>query len=98
MNCMMRFFSVLLVSAMLTSPIAATAKTPSIKRSAKAKRQFRRENPCPSTGRTSGECSGYVIDHMKPLACGGVDTPSNMRWQTVAEAKEKDKVERIGCK
>jgi len=41
---------------------------------------------------------GYVIDHIQPLACGGADTPSNMQWQTVAEAKAKDKTERIGCR
>jgi hypothetical protein len=40
---------------------------------------------------------GYAVDHIKPLACGGLDTPSNMRWQTIAAAKANDKVERIGC-
>jgi hypothetical protein len=40
---------------------------------------------------------GYVIDHIVPLACGGKDDTSNMQWQTVAEAKAKDKVERKGC-
>jgi hypothetical protein len=37
---------------------------------------------------------GYVIDHITPLAKGGKDVPSNMQWQTVAEARTKDKVER----
>jgi len=32
------------------------------------------------------------------LACGGADSPSNMEWQTVADAKAKDKWERIGCR
>ena len=41
---------------------------------------------------------GYVIDHIVSLACGGADKPSNMQWQTVAEAKSKDKTERIGCR
>jgi hypothetical protein len=54
---------------------------------------FKRENPCPSTGQRRGACPGYVIDHVKPLACGGPDRPSNMQWQTVAEAKQKDKWE-----
>lgn len=40
---------------------------------------------------------GYVIDHIVPLACGGADAPTNMQWQTVAEAKAKDRVERKGC-
>jgi hypothetical protein len=40
---------------------------------------------------------GYVIDHVVPLAWGGADNTSNMQWQTVADAKAKDKVERKGC-
>jgi hypothetical protein len=40
---------------------------------------------------------GYVIDHIKPLACGGADEPSNMQWQTSEAAKAKDRVERAGC-
>jgi hypothetical protein len=34
---------------------------------------------------------GSVIDNVKPLAKGGADSPSNMQWQTKAEAKAKDK-------
>jgi hypothetical protein len=41
---------------------------------------------------------GYVIDDIKPLACGGADDPSNMHWRTVAAGKDKDKWERKGCK
>jgi len=40
---------------------------------------------------------GHVVDHVVPLACGGADSPSNMQWQRVDEAKAKDKVERKGC-
>lgn len=69
-----------------------------IKRSKAAKDAFKREHPCPANGRRSGPCPGYVIDHVKPLACGGADDPSNMQWQTVAEGKAKDKWERAGCK
>lgn len=65
-----------------------------IKRSTAAKNGFKRERPCPSTGRSSGSCPGYVIDHVRPLECGGADAPSNMQWQTVAEGKAKDKTER----
>ena len=42
-------------------------------------------------------CPGYVVDHVKALACGGADAPSNMQSQTIAEGKAKDKWERIGC-
>src|SRR5258706_4597320 len=63
-----------------------------IKRSAAAKDEFLRESGYPH-GR-----KGYVVDHVVPLACGGADAPSNMQWQTKADAKAKDKTERVGCK
>ena len=66
-----------------------------IKRSSAAKHAFERQHPCPSTGKTSGRCPGYVVDHVRPLECGGADAPSNMQWQTIAEGKAKDKTERL---
>jgi hypothetical protein len=65
-----------------------------IKRSEAAKNAFKRQHPCPATGKSSGACPGYVIDHVKPLANGGSDAPGNMQWQTKAAAKAKDKWER----
>lgn len=62
-----------------------------IKRSEAARHTFEVE-----TGYPHGR-PGYVIDHIKPLACGGADDPSNMQWQTIEAAKAKDRVERIGC-
>ncbi len=64
-----------------------------IERSTKAKDSFRKNHPCPSTGKTSGACPGYVIDHITPLKKGGADSPANMQWQTVQGAKAKDKWE-----
>jgi hypothetical protein len=66
-------------------------------RSYHAIKQFKLDNPCPANGRYKGRCPGYVIDHVKPLACGGLDTPKNMQWQTVEDAKAKDRWERLGC-
>lgn len=78
---------------------SSTTTTPALrdsrgrfKRSAAAKDEFERE-----TGYSHGR-KGYVVDHIVPLACGGADAPSNMQWQTAAEAKAKDKTERIRCK
>jgi hypothetical protein len=64
-----------------------------ILRSAQARADFKKQKPCPSTGKASGACPGYVIDHVVPLKRGGRDAPSNMQWQTVREAKAKDKWE-----
>ena len=54
---------------------------------------FKKQHPCPSTGKTSGSCPGYVIDHIKPLKRGGADIPSNMQWQTEGAAMQKDRWE-----
>jgi len=64
-----------------------------IQRSAKARAEFKKVQPCPSTGMSSGACPGYVIDHRQPLKRGGEDAPENMQWQTTAAAKAKDKTE-----
>ena len=64
-----------------------------IKRSPAAKGHFKKANPCPSTGKSSGACPGYVIDHVVPLKRGGKDAPENMQWQTKEAATAKDKRE-----
>lgn len=56
-----------------------------IQRSQSAKRDFERQTGFPH-GRP-----GYVVDHIVPLACGGADSPSNMQWQTIGDAKAKDR-------
>jgi hypothetical protein len=49
-------------------------------------------------GRASPRMAGsHAVDHLKPPARGGADAPSSMLWQTTAEAKAQDKVERVGC-
>ena len=64
-----------------------------IVRSAAARRQFQRDNPCPATGLTRGACPGYIVDHIVALKQGGRDEPGNMQWQTVEQAKAKDRAE-----
>ena len=90
-----------IISKVLIAIIAALLFAPSadarIKRSQSAKIEFKQQNPCPATGARKGPCKGYVIDHVTTLACGGVDAPSNMQWQTVADGKAKDKWERKEC-
>jgi len=70
------------------STVAARADNGRIKRSAVARKAFRKDSGYPK-GR-----KGYVVDHVVPLECGGIDAPSNMQWQTVQEAKIKDRTER----
>jgi hypothetical protein len=66
-------------------------------RSSTVKHEFQRQHPCPSTGRATGACPGYIKDHIRALDCGGPDAVSNMQWQTIVAAKAKDKWERKGC-
>lgn len=66
-------------------------------RSSHARTAFKHASPCPATGRSTGTCPGYVIDHVVPLACGGPDSPGNLQWQTTTEARAKDRWERKGC-
>ncbi|HXB73446.1 MAG TPA: HNH endonuclease signature motif containing protein [Candidatus Acidoferrales bacterium] len=103
----MRTYLLFLFAAMLvTVPALPSPKCTScirdskgrIARAASARRKFQHAHPCPATGSATGACYGYVIDHVKPLACGGADSPSNMQWQTNAAAKAKDKLERRGCR
>jgi hypothetical protein len=74
-------------------PTVQRDKNGKIKRSKSERSAFMREHPCPSTGKTSGSCPGYVVDHVTPLECGGADVPRNMQWQTTAAGKAKDKTE-----
>lgn len=55
----------------------------SIKRSGAVVAAFKRIHPCPVTGKTTGACSGWQINHVIPLACGGCDAVANMDWMPV---------------
>lgn len=41
---------------------------------------YRKLHPCPSTGKNTGACSGWALDHIIPLASGGCDAVSNLAW------------------
>ncbi len=85
------------MSALIALTLFAVQADARIKRSQSAKVEFKQQQPCPATGASKGPCKGYVIDHIKALACGGADSPSNMQWQTIEAAKAKDKWERKEC-
>jgi hypothetical protein len=66
-------------------------------RDRKVRAQFQKTYPCPSTGKKSGACPGYVGDHIIPLCLGGPDVVPNMQWQDRRSALLKDKKEKADC-
>ena len=64
---------------------------------------FQAQHPCPSTGLRAGKCPDWYIDHVIPLACGGIDAVSNLQWlhksiKSTAYQRgffPKDRVERL---
>ncbi len=85
------------IIAWLILALALTQSVDARERSQEAKDSFKYSHPCPSNGNNHGACPGYVIDHIKALACGGADDPSNMQWQTTEAGKAKDRWERKDC-
>jgi hypothetical protein len=83
---------VAVIAALVSSPLSAREY-----RSREVTRAFQREHPCPSTGKTSGARPGCRKDHIKALACGGLDAVSNLQWQTVRDAKARDRWELRAC-
>jgi hypothetical protein len=92
------FSNALAAFAAVCAALIALPSSAADSRSFKAEVLFRLQNPCPSTGETRGDCKGYVIDRIIPALCGGAEEPANLQWQTLAQAKEKDRWERIGCR
>ena len=86
-----------LAAILILSLSLGTLSTAKIHRSSAAKNAFKRAQPCPATGQPRGACPGWIIDHIVPLCGGGADAPANMQWQTVAEARIKDREERRTC-
>ena len=78
-------------------PAVAAKEHGDLKRDTTVSRAFQKQHPCPSTGKTSGSCPGHVKDHVIPLCAGGTDSPSNLQWQTIEQAKIKDREERKLC-
>jgi hypothetical protein len=84
-----------MAAALALMPVhaGATSHSHHYQRSRRVTEEFQQLNPCPSTGKTYGACPGWIKDHIVALCKGGADAVWNLQWQTVAEAKAKDKWE-----
>jgi hypothetical protein len=89
----------ILVMLLFCLPLVAQPSEARNPRSHAAKRDFVAAHPCPSTGSHKVKnCHGYVIDHVNPLCNGGPDAASNLQWQTMRDARIKDRWERAICR
>lgn len=89
--------AMVLIALAALAPLVATAQTQDIRYCGLPKRDasgaiardlsvraaFVRLHPCPSTGKTTGACPGWQVDHVIPLASCGCDSVSNMQWLPV---------------
>lgn len=71
----------------------------SIRRRADVLGAFKKLHPCPATGKTSGACPGWSMDHVVPLASCGCDAVWNLQWlpnelKSAAGTLPKDRWER----
>lgn len=60
--------------------------------------KFQKIYPCPSTGKTSGSCPGFVKDHIQPLCANGKDVPTNLMWSEHDWSVLRDKQEWRLCR
>jgi hypothetical protein len=84
-----------MIAILLSLLLAAPVPCPQPHRSRGAVAKFRRLHPCPG-GPDKGSktrCKGYVVDHICPLACCGIDAVQNMQYQSIAAGKAKDRWE-----
>lgn len=97
---MMKRYALILAAMLALQAQAATTYTYIVlptTRHASTVTMFRKSNPCPVTGKTTGACPGWVVDHGMPLCAGGADAPYNMFWQKTANSYLKDADERRLC-
>lgn len=85
----------LLIAAVCTSPVAISQV---IVRSSTEIQIFKRQNPCPASGKLFGTCPGYQVDHSIPLCAGGLDKMENMAWLTVADHRWKTRIDVRECR
>ena len=82
----------------LALALAFLATTQAAPRSSSVRAEFRKANPCPATGKKTGACPGWHIDHMHALCAGGVDEPGNLNWIRVEDHKRKTRQDVRECR
>lgn len=81
----------------LAAVLLLAAPDPAEARDSRVVREFKREVPCPATGKRRGKCPGYQADHIIALCAGGADHWANMQWLTVRDHKVKTREDVRTC-
>ena len=83
----------------LLLPGLSAAACPKVPRSAALIRAFKRTHVCPSTKRIDPHCRD-IVDHVVPLCLIGKEGDAlwNLQYQSIADAKAKDRIERQMCR
>lgn len=72
--------------------------TPAQARDPSVVREFRKTHPCPATGRISGACPGWQVDHRIPLCFDeSGDVVENLQWLSVEDHKAKTRYDIKAC-
>lgn len=85
-------FRVLTIGLLFISPVEAASK-----RDPAVRAEFQRQNPCPSTGKTSGKCFGWEADHKDAICAGGADAVWNLQWLTKEAHRAKTRHDIAFC-
>lgn len=92
--------AIVIAALLTTSPTVARDSRGKILRHRTPIAAFMKAQPCPyppDVGSTK-RCRNGRVDHVVPLCAGGADDPSNMQWQTIEAAHQKDRLEVWICR
>lgn len=77
--------------ALVLCPVAGVMAAAAQEKGKGPRAEFQVLNPCPSTGKQTGACPGYVVDLVILKCAGGANRSGNMQWVTTAEAGTRKK-------
>jgi hypothetical protein len=80
------------LALLLVAGLSANVSAHEYVRSAAVHRAFLK-----TTGYPEGR-PGWVADHIFPLCAGGKDALENLQWQTIEDARVKDRAEKRLCR
>jgi hypothetical protein len=82
----MRIKTVLFALAVVIAPSVSLAGTSGFREiEREMKEDFQRAHPCPSNGKTIGNCPGYAVGYILHPRNGGSYAQGNMRWMRLDE-------------